>query len=113
MARSTTFKDWKQTGGTEAQFKDMIDIAQKNKKKYMMLSLIPWVGAIIWGWKGINCMDTIPVLQGKEPKKFSFYRLWIRIQSFFISFLLERIGTRSQDSIIKILGIEEFKHLIA
>ena len=112
MARQATFKDWKDTGGMQAQWKDMIDAATKVKKKKMLLSLIPWIGPFVWGWQGIICMDYLQILKEKEPKSISLYRLFIRFNTLFIALILEKIYTSDINKVIKVMGIEKYRDLL-
>lgn len=111
MAKAT-FKDWKNTGGERAMEKDLIKVVKKNRNKYIALSFVFWVGPIIWGAKAIVCMDTVRELEHKGGIGLvaGLYRLFIRVNSFFIELILEHMIYQSEEKVQKVCGVYEMLH---
>lgn len=106
MAKAT-FKDWKNTGGVKAMEKEIKATIAKNRNKYMLLSLIPFIGPFAFGAQAVICMDTLRDLENKRGNGFgaSILRLWIRLGSCFISFIIEHIIASSETKVQKVCGV--------
>lgn len=107
MAR-VTFKDWKNTGGSQAFEKELLAVIKKRRNLFMVLGwVIPVIGPIVFGAMGIVCMDTVRELEGKSGNGFlaGLYRLCMRFGSFFIELIPEYIIANSVSLSEKVCGV--------